>query len=89
MELVSDCQGNGLFDLNKGELEYTIVGPMKKAAHLQTDVNAGDILTKEHIYFKRTSEISDLSQVKVLELMGHKFKTNLKKDHCIMMADLI
>ena len=89
LELLSDCQGNGLLDLNKGELDYTVVGPMKKAAHLKADVNVGDILSKDNIYFKRTSEISDLSQVKVLEMCGHKFTTNLKKDYCIMLSDLI
>lgn len=88
LKLVSACQGDGLLNLNKGELDYTIVGPMKKAAHLKTDINLGDLLTKEIIYFKRTNEKSDLSQINILELVGSKFSKNLKQNHCLMKSDI-
>jgi sialic acid synthase SpsE len=79
IQILETCNGNGMLGLNKAEKDYAVFGPMKKAALLTRDVSKGDILTKDLIYFKRTKQVSDLSQINVLELMGTKFTQNVKK----------
>ena len=53
---------------------------MKKAALLIRDVNKGDIFIEDMIAFKRTDQISDLSQVEVIERIGSIFSSDIKKD---------
>jgi N,N'-diacetyllegionaminate synthase len=43
---------------------------MKKAAVLKKDVKKGDVLSLEMINFIRTKEISDMSQVDVVQSVG-------------------
>jgi sialic acid synthase SpsE len=79
INILKACNGDGLLRLNKGEMDYSVFGPMKKAALLTRDVTEGDILTKDLLYFKRTKQISDLSQINVLELIGSRFTQSVKK----------
>jgi N,N'-diacetyllegionaminate synthase len=79
INILEACNGDGLLGLNKSEINYSVFGPMKKAALLTRDVTKGDILTKELLCFKRTKQISDLSQINVLELIGARFTQNVKK----------
>jgi sialic acid synthase SpsE len=79
INILEACNGDGLLRLNKGERDYSVFGPMKKTALLTRDVAIGDILTRELLYFKRTNQISDLSQINVLELIGSRFTQSVKK----------
>jgi sialic acid synthase SpsE len=89
INILEACNGDGLLRLNKGEMEYSVFGPMKKAALLNRDVSKGDILTKELLYFKRTKQISDLSQINVLELIGTRFTQNVKKGKVLQKSFFI
>ena len=78
LTLLDACNGNGDLSMNTGEKEYSIYGPMKKAGILVEHVEKGSIFKKEQVTFKRTAEISDLSQIEVLNNIGSFFSNSLK-----------
>lgn len=85
MNILDQCNGDGLLHLNEGEKKYSIFGPMKKAAVLIKDVMANEKLTEMMVTFKRTGQTSDLSQVDVLQSMKLKvFTRDLKKNTVLM-----
>ena len=84
MDLLDACNGDGLLRLNKGERAYSIYGPMKKAGLLATDVAGGQALKPDMVTFKRTGQVSDLSQVELLQRMGEKITTDIKKGRVLM-----
>ena len=77
LELLRKCRGDGLIKLNKGEEEYSIYGPMKKAAVLRQDVKKGEVLTLDKIQFQRTKETTDLSQLETIKRLGHQIVSDL------------
>jgi N,N'-diacetyllegionaminate synthase len=84
MDILAVCNGNGLLHLNKGEAEYSIYGPMKKAALSIRDVQLGQTLDKNMLAFKRTGRVSDISQVEALQYLGKKIAKSIKSDDLIM-----
>lgn len=88
MELLEACNGDGLLRLNKGEQDYSIYGPMKKAGLFKKDVAKGQKLNMDMLNFKRTGQISDLSQVDVLQSMGKKITTGIKEGQVLMQKHL-
>lgn len=83
------CFGNELLNLNEGERAYSIFGPNKKAAILLKDVIKDDEFTGTDISFKRTGQLTDLSQLDIFSNLGKKFARDLKKGHCILKSDLL
>lgn len=85
--IIEECNGSGDLELNEAEKKYSVFGPMKKAGFTACEIQQGKILTKDDICFKRTSDISDLSQLEVLNKIGFKIaksiakNTLLKKEH--------
>ena len=77
LNILSKCRGDGLIKLNKGEKEYSIYGPMKKAAVLRQDVKKGEMLTMDIIQFQRTEETTDLSQLEIIKRFGYKIVNDL------------
>ncbi len=84
MDLLEACNGDGLLRLNKGEQDYSIYGPMKKAGLFKQDVASGQKLDMDMLNFKRTGQVSDLSQVEVLQSMGKEVATGIKKGRVLM-----
>ena len=80
LNILEKCMGNGLLRLNEGEEKYSIYGPMKKAPLLKSDIKRGEKLTLDKIKFQRTNDLSDLSQIDVLNRVGCKVIKNLKSD---------
>jgi len=78
IEILGKCRGDGLMKLNDAEKKYSIYGPMKKTAVLKEDVQEGDILTLDKIQFQRTKEITDLSQLDIINRIGNKINEDLK-----------
>jgi len=78
MDLIEACNGDGLLRLNKGEQDYSIFGPMKKAAILTKDLKAGQELEWDMLAFRRTGQISDLSQVQALQLNENTVNRDIK-----------
>lgn len=86
MNLIEACSGDGLLHLNKSEKNYSTYGPMKKAAILTKDLETGQKLERDALAFKRTRQITDLSQVEVLEIIGKTVNCNLKKGQVLLSS---
>lgn len=78
LNLLSECYGTGLLEMNSGEKKYSQFGPIKKAAFLNKDVKKDEVLTEEMISFKRTSQTANLTQIDILSKVGDKFTTEVK-----------
>ena len=78
LDLLEDCNSDGLLEMNQGERLYSVYGPMKKAACLARDAAKGDILSKDMLIFKRTAQKTDLSQVEAIQHIGNCFSRDLK-----------
>jgi len=89
IDVLEKLNGNGSLSMNKGELSYSVFGPMKKAAVLKKDISKGDILKLDMIKFIRTKEISDISQVGVVKSIGKRINKNLKNGTILMNKYLI
>ena len=89
VKILDRLNGNGALPMNEGELSYSIFGPMKKAAVFKTSVSKGDVLTLEIIKFVRTKEISDMSQIDVVNSIGKKINQNLENGAILMNRYLI
>jgi N,N'-diacetyllegionaminate synthase len=70
VKVLDALNGDGVLSMNKGELDYSIFGPMKKAAVLKKDVKKGEVLSLSMVNFIRTKEISDMSQTDVIQAIG-------------------
>jgi len=88
MDLIEACNGNGLLRLNKGEQDYSIFGPMKKAAMLTKDLKAGQELERDMLAFRRTGQISDLSQVEAIQSVGKVVNCDLRKDQVLLSSHI-
>lgn len=88
MELLELCNSDGLLRLNKGEQDYSIFGPMKKAAVFTKDLKVGQKLERDMLAFKRTGQISDMSQVEVLQSIGKEITRNMKSGQVLMREHL-
>lgn len=87
LKILDDLNGNGLLEMNKGEISYSRFGFMKKAAVLIKDISQGDSLSFDNFRFKRTAKDSNLSQLDVIKNIGKVFKNDLKKDTIINHED--
>lgn len=83
IKLFNKIKGNGLIDLNNGEKSYSTYGPMKMAALVNSDLNAGDIFSIKDIFFKRTKKTTDLSQVDIINLVGRKLVKKISKNEIL------
>lgn len=79
LKILKKSYGDGSLKMNKGEMSYSVFGPMKKAAILKRDIKRGEIFKIKDIVFKRTSQISDLSQLEAINLNGFKIKKGVKR----------
>ena len=77
--LLNICRGDGFIKLNSGEKKYSKFGPMKKAAILKRSVRKGEKLSLDKIKFQRTGEITDLSQLDVINGCGCEILESLPK----------
>ena len=78
--ILNEVYGDGKLDLNEGEKSYSQYGPMKMAALAKTSLKVGHIFSLKDIYFQRTKDKSELSQVDILELIGKKLSRSIKKN---------
>lgn len=89
IKILEKLNGNGSLSMNSGELRYSVFGPMKKAAVLNSNISKGEIITLDQIKFRRTKEISDMSQLDVLKSIGKKIEMDLKKGTLLMTKHFI
>jgi len=89
VSLLDKLNGNGSFELNNAEKKYSLFGPMKMAALAKYDLKKGDTLEIKDIHFSRTSQITDLSQIEIKQIIGNKLAENIKADHVIISSQII
>jgi N,N'-diacetyllegionaminate synthase len=89
VKILNGLNGDGALSMNKGELRYSVFGPMKKAAVLSKDVVKGEILSLEMINFMRTKEVSDMSQIDVIKSIGKTINLDLNLGTTLMNEFLI
>ena len=84
INILNELNGNGSLNMNAGELSYSVYGPMKKAAVLTANMSKGNIFTLNKIKFIRTKEISDMSQLDIINSEGKKILNDLKNGTVLM-----
>ena len=87
LDILSECMGDGRFELNAGEKAYSEIGPLKKAPILLKNVVKGDKLLGQDIIFQRTNRRSDIKQNEVKHYINKIFKSDFSKGQ-ILTADL-
>lgn len=86
--IIDEIAGNGNLELNVAEQNYSIFGPMKKAAITSKSVKKGESISGSNISFKRTQEISDLSQIQALDSFGNSFLMDLKSNTILLKSHI-
>lgn len=89
IKILEKLNGSGSLSMNPGELRYSVFGPMKKAAVLNLNLSKGETITLDQIKFRRTKEISDMSQLDVINSIGKKVEMDLKKDTVLMTKHFV
>lgn len=87
LDILSECMGNGKFELNAGEIAYSDIGPLKKAPILKRNISKGNKLSWQDIAFQRTSKQSDIKQNEVKYFLNKKLKSDFSKGQ-ILTRDL-
>ena len=75
-KLLGSINGDGSVLLNEGEQQYSKYGPMKMAGIAVRDLKKGEIVSVNDINFCRTSQLTDISQIELLD----NIKKPLQKD---------
>ena len=89
LKLLNEINGNGSIELNKGEKVYSLYGPMKMAALANSDLKVGHVFSIKDIFFKRTKEKTDLSQVDIINLIGRVFTKAISKNEILNSSHFI
>jgi len=77
VKLLNSIAGNGSILLNSGEQKYSQYGPMKMAGVAANNLNQGDVVSLGDINFCRTSQVSHLSQIDIVEKIGENLSSNI------------
>jgi len=83
MTLALKVRGSGNIKMTVPELAYGNTGPMKKAIVARKDINIGDHLSLDNLWFKRTEESSVIKQNMLPQLLGLKAVCNITEDEII------
>ena len=87
--LLEQLYGDGSFELNEAEKKYSLYGPMKMAALAKYDLKKGDILAINDLHFCRTSQITDISQIEIKQIIGNKLVKNIKAEQVIISNQIV
>ena len=82
--LLNKLYGDGSMGLNEAEKKYSSYGPMKMAAIASRSLFEGDNLLEDDFYFTRTSQVSDISQIDILKVIGNKLTSNIRANKVIL-----
>jgi N,N'-diacetyllegionaminate synthase len=82
--VLNKLYGDGSMELNDAEKKYSSYGPMKMAAIASHSLIKGEKLSKNDFHFRRTSQVSDISQLDILEVIGNKIASNIKANQVIL-----
>jgi len=88
MDVISVTTGTGSLKMSEAELNYGNTGPMKKAIVASLDIKEGEIITMDHISFKRTNESTYVLQYFLPKLIGLKANKDIDKDDFIDFSNI-
>jgi len=80
VKLLDNIIGDGSISLNSGEQNYSQYGPMKMAAIAAKNINQGVKISLDDLYFCRTAQTTDLSQIELLDNLQHTLQQDINKD---------
>ncbi len=80
--------GDNSLTMSDAEKKYGNTGPMKKAIVARRDIAAGEVLTLEHIAFKRTNEGTYVKQKQMGQLLGSTTNQDILKDTIIDFSNI-
>jgi N,N'-diacetyllegionaminate synthase len=89
IDLLENCNGTGLLAMNQGEKSYSVYGPMKKTGILNKSVKKSEKIRREDLDFKRTSQISDLSQLDIWNAIDLHYACDLGKGKVLKSKHII
>ena len=84
IKLLDKLYGDGSMELNDAEKSYSLYGPMKMAAMASHRLIEGSELSMDDFNFRRTSQITDMSQVDILQVIGNKLASNIEDNQVIL-----
>jgi len=84
LKILEGVEGSGRLALNEGEKAYSTYGPLKMAVLSQRNLPIDTVLSLEDIQFQRTGQISDLSQLDVLDMLGKKICKDIDAGKVLM-----
>jgi sialic acid synthase SpsE len=83
MNIACAIYGDGNIGMSEAELNYGNTGPMKKAIVAKKEIKAGEKLTLENLWFKRTIEQTPIKQYSFPQLLGLKAINDIAEDEII------
>ncbi len=83
MKLALTVYGNASLGMAESELKYGNTGPMKKAIVARENINKGEKLSLDNLWFKRTKEESNVKQNQLFQLVGLEATRNISQDEII------
>ena len=81
---LDNLYGNGSMDLNNAEKKYSLFGPMKMAAIANHNLLKGKNLQIADLNFCRTSQITDMSQLDILQVIGKRLASDIRANQVIL-----
>jgi len=78
VKLLDSLNGDGSVLLNEGEQQYSKYGPMKMAGIAVRDLKKGEIVSVDDINFCRTSKLTDISQIDLLDSIKNPLQKDIK-----------
>lgn len=79
-ETINLVTGSGKIEYSDSEKKYGDTGPMKKAIVAKKEIEKGEEITLENVWFKRTNESVYLKQNALPSILGLKANQNIPKD---------
>lgn len=89
LNILNKLYGDGSMDLNSGEKAYSTFGPMKMAGLANKHLNKDSKLKLEDFNFCRTSQVTKLSQIALLESVGKVLLDDIKVNDVIDTQHLV
>ncbi len=83
MNLALTVYGTGELTMQKAELDYGNVGPMKKAIVAKRAIKKGEKLSLDNLWFKRTEHETYIKQSQFLQLIGLEAVQEIKLDEVV------
>jgi N,N'-diacetyllegionaminate synthase len=84
IKILDKLYGSGSMELNAAEKSYSLYGPMKMAAITRHSLTKGSELLVDDFNFCRTSQITDMSQVAILQAIGNKLISDIEENQVIL-----